>query len=174
MTDVMAGFDAGASGRAKNRASLIDRLTPSAFLEALEAEQDRWFLWVPVFLGAGIVGYFQLPTEPQLLLALAPLPIALVLSMLWRRGSLAVIVTGALLSATTGFALAKMRTDYVRAPVLDRPRRSARIHRTRRAATRARAADHIAAGLVRGAFESADAPSHSRSYDGSHCGVEAG
>ena len=120
MSDVMAGFDAGVGGHADARVPLLSRLTPRAFLEALEAEQERWFLWVPVFLGIGIIGYFQLPSEPQLLLALAPLPIALVLSLLWRRGSLAVMVTGALLSAATGFALAKMRTDFVRAPVLER------------------------------------------------------
>ena len=120
MSDVMAGFDAGAGGHADARVPLLSRLTPRAFLEALEAEQERWFLWVPVFLGVGIISYFQLPSEPQLLLALAPLPIALVLSLLWRRGSLAVMVTGALLSAATGFALAKVRTDFVRAPVLER------------------------------------------------------
>ncbi len=120
MTDVTAGFDAGASEHADRPVSVLSRLTPGALLEALEAEQDRWFLWGPVFLGAGIVAYFQLPSEPQLLLALAPFPIAVVISLLWRRGSLAVIVTGALLSAATGFALAKMRTDFVRAPVLER------------------------------------------------------
>lgn len=120
MTDAMAVFDADASGRGRTRVPLLSRLTPAAFLDALEAEQDRWFLWVPVFLGLGIVGYFKLPAEPHLLLALAPLPIALVLSLFWRRGSLAVMVTGAVLSAATGFALAKIRTEFVRAPVLER------------------------------------------------------
>ena len=47
------------------------------------------------------------------MLALAPLPAALVLSLVWRQGSAAVIVGGALLAATLGFALAKVRTDFV-------------------------------------------------------------
>ena len=39
----------------------------------LEAEQERWFLWMPVLLGLGIGFYFSLPTEPHILTALAPL-----------------------------------------------------------------------------------------------------
>ena len=120
MAEVATGFDGGTRPRVWTPARLRAALTPEALLTALEAEQDRWFLWLPVFLGAGIVGYFQLRLEPQLLLALAPLPVAVVLSVLWRQGSLAVIVTGALLAAATGFALAKVRTDFVRAPVLER------------------------------------------------------
>jgi len=120
MTETAAAFgETTQSGRPTVRV-LLARLTPAAFVEALEAEQERWFLWLPVFFGAGIAAYFQLPSEPQLLLAVAPVPIALVLSLLWRRGSLAVIVTGALLASAMGFALAKIRTDLVAAPVLER------------------------------------------------------
>ncbi len=96
------------------------QLTPSALLEALEAEQDRWFLWVPVFFGFGISFYFQLTTEPPLLLALMPLPMALLMSRLWRTSSLAVMITAALVAMSLGFALAKLRNETVRAPVLER------------------------------------------------------
>ncbi len=101
-------------------ARALAQARPSAFLETLEAEQGRWFLWLPVFLGAGISAYFQLGTEPLLLAALMPLPMAFVLSRLWRNSSVAVMLTAALLAFTLGFALAKIRTEYVRAPVLDR------------------------------------------------------
>ncbi len=37
---------------------------------ALEAEVDRWFLFVPVFFRAGILLYFSLPLEPDGRLAL--------------------------------------------------------------------------------------------------------
>jgi hypothetical protein len=47
----------------------------SAILDAsarlLEAEQDRWMLWVPVLFAAGILTYFALADEPALRLALA-------------------------------------------------------------------------------------------------------
>jgi hypothetical protein len=42
----------------------------STFLDAsarlLEAEQDRWMLWVPVLFAAGILTYFALADEPAL------------------------------------------------------------------------------------------------------------
>ena len=120
MSEAAAGFGEHVPSRRFDVRAAFAWFTPAGLLEALEAEQERWFLWVPVFLGAGIATYFQLGAEPPLLLALAPLPVAIVLSMLWRQGSWAVIVTGALLAATLGFALAKVRTDFVRAPVLER------------------------------------------------------
>jgi competence protein ComEC len=120
MSEAGAGFADDAPARRFGSRTVMARLRPAALLAAFEAEQERWFLWVPVFLGAGIAAYFQLAAEPPLLLAIAPLPVALVLSLLWRRGSPAVMVGGALLAAATGFALAKIRTDFVRAPVLER------------------------------------------------------
>jgi hypothetical protein len=36
---------------------------------ALEAEQDRWFLWLPVLFAAGILTYFALTDEPHTRLA---------------------------------------------------------------------------------------------------------
>ena len=86
----------------------------------LEAEQDRWFLWVPVMLGLGIVAYFMLPTEPLLSVALIPFAVALVISVVWREGIGAIIIGGAVLAASLGFGLAKLRTEIARAPVLER------------------------------------------------------
>jgi competence protein ComEC len=31
------------------------------------AERDRWALWSPVLIGAGIAVYFAMPAEPQML-----------------------------------------------------------------------------------------------------------
>ncbi|MGH7124343.1 MAG: hypothetical protein ACREFI_08235, partial [Stellaceae bacterium] len=42
-----------------------------ASARALEAEQDRWFLWLPVLFAAGILAYFALADEPQSRLAVA-------------------------------------------------------------------------------------------------------
>src|SRR5688572_3460375 len=94
----------------------------------LEAEQERWFCWLPVFLGCGIGAYFALPVEPSLVIALVPLAVMLA----WRgartgRGTLAALVVAALLAAAFGFALAKIRVEWVRAPVLERQINSAEV-----------------------------------------------
>jgi competence protein ComEC len=94
----------------------------------LEAEQERWFCWLPVLLGCGIGAYFSLPGEPSLVLALVPL----VVMLAWRgartgRGTLASLLVTALMAAAFGFALAKLRVEWVRAPVLERQLNSAEV-----------------------------------------------
>ena len=66
------------------RASLLERLNLQ-----LEAEHDRWFLWLPVLFGTGIAFYFLLPTEPPLLMAVLPAAAALALYLAGRRMGLA-------------------------------------------------------------------------------------
>lgn len=84
----------------------------------LAAEQERWFYWVPVLMGTGIGLYFWLPFEPHILTALALPPLALALWLLARRYVIFGLATSALLAASLGFALAKARVEWVRAPVL--------------------------------------------------------
>jgi len=96
-------------------------LAPVRRLEALlQAEQDRWFLWIPVFFGFGILAYFRLPSEPHVLLAFMPFFVVLATAMVARRGTFSLIAVSAAMAATLGFAAAKIRTDWVSAPVLDR------------------------------------------------------
>jgi competence protein ComEC len=83
----------------------------------LEAEQERWFLWLPVLFGAGIALYFALPAEPPTLVALMPAVAALALHLAGPRTALGGLVTAALLAVTLGVAAAKLRTELVRAPV---------------------------------------------------------
>jgi competence protein ComEC len=89
-----------------------------ALLAALEAQRPHWFVLLPVFLGSGIGLYFSLAWEPWLIAATLPVVLALIA---WRstRG-LAAVVMGLLLIAATGFALAKIRTEWVRAPFLQK------------------------------------------------------
>jgi len=91
-----------------------------SLLRRLEAERERWFLWVPVLLGAGIGLYFWLPHEPSLIAALAPLAIAVAVKAVAPRSVFMTLITGSLLAITLGFALAKLRVEWVRAPVLSR------------------------------------------------------
>lgn len=92
----------------------------TSLLEILAAEQDRWFAWVPVMFGAGIALYFWLPAEPALLAAVAALLLAGTLRLGWRHGAASVLVGGALSAAAAGFAVAKLRADWIAAPVLKR------------------------------------------------------
>lgn len=93
----------------------------------LEAERDRWFLWLPVIYGAGAGIYFSLFEEPTVVVSLAPVVMALALGAVFRRGTLPVVASAILLAATLGFAAAKLRTAWVAAPVLERPVNSADV-----------------------------------------------
>jgi competence protein ComEC len=90
----------------------------AAIARRLEAEQERWFLWLPVLFGSGIALYFALPAEPLTLVALMPAVAALVLHLAGPRTGLGGLFTAALLAAALGVAAAKLRTETVRAPVL--------------------------------------------------------
>ena len=94
----------------------------SAVLDAsarlLEAEQDRWMLWVPVLFAAGILTYFALDDEPALRLALALVIGALGFCLALRHAPLGLCIGGAALAFALGFTVAKLRTEMVRAPVL--------------------------------------------------------
>ena len=43
----------------------------AAVSRALQAESDRWFLWLPVLFAGGIIAYFALGDEPSLRVAAA-------------------------------------------------------------------------------------------------------
>ena len=89
--------------------------------EAYTADNDRLFLWIPVFLGVGIAAYFALDFEPPLWLALAPLPFAAFAVWKTRHRSALAPLSAAILCVVAGFAAAKLRSDVVAAPVLERP-----------------------------------------------------
>ncbi|MDJ0512950.1 MAG: ComEC/Rec2 family competence protein [Methyloceanibacter sp.] len=85
---------------------------------ALEAETDRWLLWLPVFFAFGIALYFALPSEPGGHVAAAIAVIALGLLMFVPRTVFGLAFGAALLALALGFGAAKLRTELVRAPVL--------------------------------------------------------
>jgi competence protein ComEC len=94
----------------------------------LEAEQERWFCWLPVCIGCGIAAYFALPSEPALLTALLPLVAMVALRAAGgARATVAGLLIGALLAASLGFALAKLRVEWVRAPVLEKQINAAEV-----------------------------------------------
>ena len=86
----------------------------------LLAERERWPLWVPVLVGAGIGAYFWLTVEPPLWLGLAALgatAAAAMAAIRWQRLLPPAVAAAAL---ALGFAAAQLQAWYVAAPVLER------------------------------------------------------
>src|SRR5579885_254025 len=82
------------------------------------AERERWPLWLPALLGAGIGVYFWLDAEPPAWLGVALLLAAAALAAdAWRRDR-RLAVPAAVLVAAAGFAGAQLETRLVAAPVL--------------------------------------------------------
>jgi competence protein ComEC len=90
------------------------------FAARLDAEQGRWFLWLPVFFGAGAGIYFELPAEPDLTLSAGLFLAALALRMLAGSRFFAFLGTSVFLCASAGFLAAKLRVEVMAAPVLER------------------------------------------------------
>ena len=79
-------------------------------------------------VAVGIALYFALPREPSVLTALVPL----VTMVAWRaaggaRATLTTLLIAALLAAALGLALAKLRVEWVRAPVLTKQLNAAEV-----------------------------------------------
>ena len=77
----------------------------------------RWFLWLPVVFAGGIVTYFALSNEPAGRVAVALLLAAVGLCLGFRNVPTGLAFAGAFLAFASGFAIAKLRTEMVRAPV---------------------------------------------------------
>ena len=96
---------------------------PAALVGLLDAERERWALWLPVGLGIGVIGYFGLTAEPPWWLGAAALTAIVgaaglvALALPSRRGLVGALVLGSL---AAGFAVAQARTAWVAAPVLER------------------------------------------------------
>ena len=90
----------------------------AAAARALEREQDRWFLSMPVLFASGIIAYFSLDQEPDPRLALALVLAAIGIFFTFRHAPLGLAIGGACLAFAGGFTIAKLRTELVRAPVL--------------------------------------------------------
>jgi competence protein ComEC len=83
-------------------------------------QADRWTLWTPVLFGIGAAAYFALPREPQALVGPAGVAFAAVLLIVaarWSRGRGMTAALVLLACAVSGFAIAKLRTDHVKAPI---------------------------------------------------------
>lgn len=85
-------------------------------------ERERWVLWLPVGMGAGIVTYFALTWEPPSWSGPAGLALGVViLRWGWRREALPVLAVGWMVTAWgLGLAACQIHTARVAAPMLTR------------------------------------------------------
>ncbi len=98
-------------------AGVVTRLRAEPF-SALLAEQDRWFLWLPVAMAAGVIIYFALPAEPM--------PVALWLGFAalagaaWRVRQAILALCGLSFAAAVllGAALASTQAHRAHAPAI--------------------------------------------------------
>jgi competence protein ComEC len=82
-----------------------------AFAALLDAEANRLALWLPVFMGSGVLSYYALRAEPPLWAG--PAAVAVALCVAWRfRG-----LSAPFLAAAIGFAASQFAT--ARAPPLE-------------------------------------------------------
>lgn len=96
---------------------LIAKVSPGALAKTLSGQRDRWFLWYPVAVIAGVSAYFALPREPHMLVFVVAGLIATgcIVVLLRHRVSLKLLLTFCLL---LGFVAAKVRTEYVQPKTL--------------------------------------------------------
>ena len=108
-----------AAYRTGGRAARVSTIWAGA-AASLESQRPRFFLWAPVVLGAGIAGYFALPFEPGFVLVVAPLAAFFILKLALPRGTFLSAMVSALILVALGGLVAKLRVEFVRAPVLQK------------------------------------------------------
>lgn len=94
-------------------------------LELISNERDRWVLWLPVGIGAGICLYFRLPTEPALWTGPLVFTIGGLAGLAYHRSAHAftrwlLIVAIVCLTVGAGLTAASLRTFSVAGTVLQK------------------------------------------------------
>ena len=106
---------------------MVERQSITIWLwHAAEPQRGRLLLWLPVWMGSGIGGYYALRAEPPLWLAGALLLAALVCSIIstaWAHGRMALVPAAAIL---VGFAAAQIETA-AKPPLVQLPKHSVLI-----------------------------------------------
>jgi competence protein ComEC len=88
------------------------RAGPSTWLAAwLDAERGRFVLWLPVFMGAGVLGYFTLRFEPPAWLGVEFAVPAILAAIITRRLPSLRCVILPVAAASLGFATAQFATS---------------------------------------------------------------
>lgn len=83
-------------------------------------ERDRWALWLPVCLGAGIAAYFSFDREPAIWIGPLGIAACCVVGLAGRRRTVWLIPAIALGVAALGLGLAQLRAASVAEPILEK------------------------------------------------------
>jgi len=86
----------------------------------LYQEQANWFLWLPVAIALGCAAYFALLTEPSWTLVFWFALLAVTFSIIVRKHRLALVFSYFTLAIVIGFALTKLDSERVAAPVIQK------------------------------------------------------
>ncbi|MGL5362738.1 MAG: ComEC/Rec2 family competence protein, partial [Bosea sp. (in: a-proteobacteria)] len=87
---------------------------------ALEEERRRWFNWLPVCMGLGVLAWFMADREPALWAPVLGFLICSIAAFLMRTRLVAFRILAAFAATFLGFSAAVWRTESIRAPVLER------------------------------------------------------
>ena len=125
----MAAIPSDSAGKPPGLRRISGRLAEVVIWVGRQAdeERERWVLWVPVFIGAGIAAYFALMSEPPIWLGAAGLSAMAAVRLGARRWPLLVTVTTCAALACLGFGAAQVRATLMSAPILERQIGSTRI-----------------------------------------------
>ena len=89
------------------------------------AEQERWFLWIPVLFGCGIGIYFLLPSEPSLWVSAVVVELLVLLAYYWRFSYPKLLGLAAVAMIVAGFVNIQLKAYYLNsqgkltAPIVD-------------------------------------------------------
>ena len=95
----------------------LDRLRADPF-HPLLAEQDRWFIWLPIGLAAGVILYFALPSEPLLAALAATAGLAICVAWRLREAPVAFAFAALMAALITGAALSSYEAQRVYRPAI--------------------------------------------------------
>ena len=90
------------------------------FKDAVEQQLAQGVLWVPVFLAFGIGLYFALPFEPSVYVSIAAFVLPFIAWIVLKSHEFLNKVLIVLLCVGAGFCVAKLRTESVYTPILQR------------------------------------------------------
>ena len=110
----------------------LNRLT-LRLAELLNAERDRAPLWLPVFMAAGVLGYYDLRFEPPVWVGAAVALPALLAAIRLRRVNWQRAALPALAAAAVGFATAQFATARAPPPAAALPTHATQVSGTVRA-----------------------------------------
>lgn len=114
------------AGRVFARADVAGRVGDLRTLLRVCLEREwterRFFLWLPVTAGAGVVLYFQADREPSLSYAASITLVLVAASVAVRGNRRALVVISALAAVASGFTAAAVRTASIAHPLLDHVR----------------------------------------------------